>query len=65
MKVNKQKDNKQKAIDVVKKHDDTVEVVIRKNPDKTPLGKVVAWVIIIGFVVLPIITLIVTMIQNL
>lgn len=61
------KDNnkKKKDIEIVKNRDDSIEVAIRKNPDRTPMGKIVAWGIIIGFVILPIITLILSLINNL
>lgn len=57
------KEKTKKAIEVVKKRDNTIEVAIRKNPAKTKFGKVMGYVIIFGFVVLPVIGLIFALIN--
>lgn len=56
-----------KPIEIIKKRDNTIEVAIRKNPAKTKFGKVTGFVVIFGFVILPVIALIyalVTMMTN-
>jgi hypothetical protein len=54
---------KKKAIEIIRKRDKTIEVAIRENPAKTTFGKVAAVIILIGFVLVPVITLIFALIQ--
>ena len=52
-----------KAIEVVKKRDNTIEVAIRQNPAKTTFGKVVGYVVLVGFVVVPVVALVFALIN--
>jgi hypothetical protein len=54
---------KKKAIEIIRKRDKTIEVAIRENPAKTTFGKVAAVIILVGFVLVPVITLIFALIQ--
>ncbi len=54
----KEKKDRKKSFHFVRRHDNTVDVAIRKNPAKTLFGKIVGILIIIGFVVLPIVGLV-------
>jgi hypothetical protein len=54
---------KKKAIEIIRKRDKTIEVAIRENPAKTTFGKVTAVIILVGFVLVPVITLIFALIQ--
>jgi hypothetical protein len=54
---------KKKAIEIIRKRDKTIEVAIRENPAKTTFGKVIAVIILVGFVLVPVITLIFALIQ--
>lgn len=55
--------NKKKPIEVVKKRDNSVEVAIRENPAKTTFGKVAGIVVLVGFVVLPVVALIMALVD--
>lgn len=57
--------NKKKAIEVIKKHDNSIEVAIRENPAKTTFGKVTGAVVLVGFVVLPVVALVYALINML
>lgn len=57
--------NKKKTIEVVKKHDNSIEVAIRKNPAKTTFGKVAGAVVLVGFVLVPVIALVYALINML
>jgi hypothetical protein len=54
---------KKKAIEIIRKRDKTIEVAIRENPAKTVLGKVAAVIILVGFVLVPVVTLIFALIS--
>jgi hypothetical protein len=54
---------KKKAIEIIRKRDKTIEVAIRENPAKTTFGKVAAVIILVGFVLVPVITLIFSLID--
>jgi hypothetical protein len=57
------KKNKKKNIEVVNKRDGSIEVAIRENPARTTFGKVAGIIILIGFVVLPVVALIVAIVN--
>jgi len=57
------KTTKKKPIEIIRKRDKTIEVVIRENPAKTTFGKIAAVIILVGFVLAPIATLIYALIQ--
>jgi len=54
---------KKKPIEIIRKRDKTIEVAIRENPAKTTFGKIAAVIILVGFVLAPIVTLIYALIQ--
>jgi hypothetical protein len=54
---------KKKAIEIIRKRDKTIEVAIRENPAKTTFGKVAAVIILVGFVLVPVVTLIFALIS--
>jgi hypothetical protein len=54
---------KKKAIEIIRKRDKTIEVAIRENPAKTVFGKVAAVIILVGFVLVPVVTLIFALIS--
>ena len=54
---------KKKAIEIIRKRDKTIEVAIRENPAKTTFGRVASVIILVGFVLVPVITLIFALIQ--
>lgn len=54
---------KKKPIEIIRKRDKTIEVAIRENPAKTTFGKIAAVIILVGFVLVPVITLIFALIQ--
>jgi hypothetical protein len=54
---------KKKPIEIIRKRDKTIEVAIRENPAKTTFGKVAAVIILVGFVLVPVVTLIFALIQ--
>jgi hypothetical protein len=54
---------KKKPIEIIRKRDKTIEVAIRENPAKTTFGRVAAVIILVGFVLAPIATLIYALIQ--
>ena len=55
--------NKKKPVEIVKKRDNSVEVAIRENPAKTTFGKVAGIVVLIGFVVVPVVALIMALVE--
>lgn len=55
---NTKKTKKDRSIQLSKRHDNTYDIHISKHPLKTTAGKIVIWVILAGFVILPIIALI-------
>lgn len=57
-KKNNKKVDKKPIITTKVKSDNSVEVQVTKNPGKTVFGKVVAWIIIVGTIVVPIVGLI-------
>jgi hypothetical protein len=57
------KATKKKPIEIIRKRDKTIEVAIRENPAKTLFGKIAAIIILVGFVLVPVITLIFALIQ--
>jgi hypothetical protein len=54
---------KKKSIEIIRKRDKTIEVAIRENPAKTVFGKVAAVIILVGFVLVPVVTLIFALIS--
>jgi hypothetical protein len=57
------KATKKKAIEIIRKRDKTIEVAIRENPAKTTFGKIAAVIILVGFVLVPVVTLIFALIS--
>ncbi len=57
------KKTKKKNIEVIKKRDNSIEVAIRENPAKTTFGKVTGIIILIGFVVIPVVALVVAIVN--
>lgn len=57
-KKNNKKVDKKPIITTKVKSDNSVEVQVTKNPGKTVFGKVVAWIIIVGTIIVPIVGLI-------
>lgn len=58
-----EKPKKKKAIEMVKRRDKSIDVIIRENPAKTTFGRVASVIILIGFVLVPVITLVLALIQ--
>lgn len=54
---------KKKAIEIIRKRDKTIEVAIRENPAKTTFGRIASVIILVGFVLVPVITLIFALIS--
>lgn len=54
---------KKKAIEIIRKRDKTIEVAIRENPAKTTFGRIASIIILVGFVLVPVITLIFALIS--
>lgn len=61
---NNKKVEKKPIITTKVKSDNSVEVQVSKNPGKTIFGKVVAWIIIVGTIVVPIVGLIFLMVTS-
>gem|GEM_PF-3755883 len=54
---------KKKPVQIVRKHDNSIEVAIRENPAKTRFGRITGYIVIVGFVVLPVTALVIALIQ--
>lgn len=54
---------KKKSIEIIRKRDKTIEVAIRENPAKTTFGRIASVIILVGFVLVPVITLIFALIS--
>lgn len=63
MSKNNKKVEKEHLIKTKVKADNSIEVEIKKNPGKTTIGKIVAWLIIVGTLLGPLALLIYTLID--
>lgn len=54
----KKQNDKKQFLQTKHKVDNSIEVQVNKNPGKTLMGRIVAWLIIIGTVCVPLATLI-------
>lgn len=63
MSKNNKKVEKEHLIKTKVKADNSIEVEIKKNPGKTTTGKIVAWLIIAGTVLVPLAGLIYILIE--
>lgn len=63
MSKNNKKVKKEHLIKTKVKADNSIEVEIKKNPGKTTTGKIVAWLIIAGTVLVPLAGLIYILIE--
>lgn len=56
---------KKKNVEVIKKHDNTIEVAIRENLAKTKIARIFLAIVLVGFVAVPVVGLIYAIINML